>query len=77
MFEYRVIRQVDELPPDWKEAVAGTVEWFADEATMPTRDFIDRLCSTFATNWELDAYDSPAAAAIMKLARQLRRETGP
>ena len=74
MSDYLVVREIADLPKGWQEAVAGAVDWFADEATMPTRDLIDRLCSTFTDKWELDAYDSPAAVEIVKTARALRRD---
>lgn len=56
-----------------------TVDWFDDEPSMPTTDFIDRMCQgggylADGTPYDIEELDSPAVRKIMRHARQVRRD---
>lgn len=77
---WRVLREAEDVTPEIEEFVRQTVDWFDDEPTMGTQEFIDRLCKTYGgsgesvDDFDLDNYDSPAARRIMRIARAERRE---
>jgi hypothetical protein len=50
-----------------------TLDWFEDDRGVPTEEFIDRLCTTYADAWDIDNYDSPAARRILSRARKIKR----
>lgn len=52
----------------------GALEWFADKRGVPTEGFIDRLCGSSATPYDLGAYDNEAARRLLSRARKIKRE---
>jgi len=70
--ELNILVSADDVTDSILESVTDCVDWF-DEGPMPAEEFIDRLCSTYATDWDLHHYDSEAAKKIMKHARKERR----
>lgn len=77
---WRVLREAEDVTPDVEALVRECVDWFEDEPTMGTQEFIDRLCKTYGgagyspDDFDLDNYDSPAARRIMRIARAERKE---
>lgn len=82
MSEYRLLQtaeEVDEFISD--EELNSALDWFDDERSMPTDDFLDRLFPRYSTlvdnegkTLDLDQLDNPAAKRIMSRARKLRKE---
>lgn len=77
---WRVLVTEEDVTPEIEAFVEETVDWFDDERTMPTEEFIDRLCKTYGgdgrgeADFDLDQYDNPAARKIMRIARRIRKE---
>lgn len=70
----KILEAADDVTPEIEQHVRDTVDWFEDEPTMPTDEFIDRLCNTYGgEGWDLESYDNPAARKIMRIARQEKR----
>lgn len=57
------------------KCVENCVDWFDDEPTMGTQEFIDRLCKTYGgDDFDMGNYDNEAARYIMREARRIRKE---
>ena len=69
----KIVTTRKDVTPELLALAAETVEWFEDQPTMPTEDFLDRLFK-HPTRWDLEDYDNDAARAIMQHARRVRRE---
>jgi len=78
---WKILQEADDVTPQIEADLESCVDWFVDEPTMGTQEFIDRLCQTYGgSGWregdyDLDRYDSPAARKIMRLARKIRKES--
>lgn len=70
----KILKTEADVGPDVLASVDEAVDWFADERAMPTEEFIDRLCKSYGTDWDIEDYDTPAVRKIMRRARQVRRE---
>ena len=71
--------EVDEFITD--EHLNSAIDWFDDQRSMPTDDFLDRLFPRYGSltdgdgrELDLDQLDNPAARRIMSRARKLRKE---
>ena len=69
--ELTTSEQADEYVSD--DLLSEVLDWFEDERGVPAREFIDRLCETYADGWDLDSYYNPAANRILTRARILKR----
>jgi hypothetical protein len=79
-----ILEMADQITPEIEEDIANCVEWFDGSPTMGTQEFLDKLCDVYGAHrnfetdeWEgydLESYDNPAARAIMRKARQIRKE---
>ena len=65
-----------DVTPEVLAEVEGFVEWFEDEPTMSSEDFIDRMFK-YPSRWDIEDYDNPAARKIMRHARKIRKENRP
>lgn len=70
----RILETEADVTDDILASVDECVDWFDDERTMPTEEFIDRLCDSYGAGWDIESYDNPAVRKIMRRARQIRRE---
>jgi hypothetical protein len=71
--------EVDALISD--EDLNSAIDWFDDQRTMPTDEFLDRLVPRYGgltdeqgNELDLDQMDNDAARRIMSRARRLRKE---
>ncbi len=77
---WRNLHEVEDLPADIDTCIEETLGWFTERKTVPPEAFIDQLCKTYGgsgegpDDWDMDAYDSPAAREILRRARKLKRE---
>jgi hypothetical protein len=53
-----------------EECVEG---WFMDRPLI-TEDFIDRLCTSYGNDWDIENLGSPAARKVMRHARTHKKE---
>jgi len=73
--EILILREAEDVTKAILESVRECVEWFDDEPTMVTEDFIDRLCDSYGgDDFDIENYDNPAVRKIMREARAIRRE---
>jgi hypothetical protein len=70
----KILESEADVTDDILTSVDECVDWFDDEPSMPTEEFIDRLCTTYAVGWDIESYDNPAVRKIMRRARQVRKE---
>lgn len=76
MGTWEILVTEDDVTPEIEKHIESAVEWFNDERSMPTEDFIDRLCKTYGgSEYDLESYDNDAARKIMRIARRIRRES--
>ena len=70
----RILVTTADVTADVLALADEAVEWFEDEDTMPTEDFLDRMFK-HPHGTDLEDYDNPAARAIMRHARKQWRDT--
>ena len=76
MNELVILREAADVTPHILQCVEETVEWFADEPSLSTEEFIDKLCDIYAgDNWDIEDYACPAVHKIMREARRIRRDS--
>jgi len=68
-----ILETADDVTPDVLARAEETVDWFDNEPTMPTEDFLDRMFRR-DREYDLEEYDNPAARTIMRHARKIRRD---
>ena len=71
----RVIVTKADVTPDILDSVEDCVGWFDDERTMGTEAFVDRLCNSYGSDFDIESYDNEAVRYIMRVARSIRAET--
>jgi hypothetical protein len=69
-----VLAAAEDVTPEIIALIPDCVDWFDDEATMPTEAFIDRFANSYACSWDIESYDNEAVRLIMRLARKERKE---
>jgi hypothetical protein len=69
---YRALVTAEDVTEGVLACVRDCVDWFDDSPTMPTEEFIDRLCVSYGSDFDLESYDNEAARKIMRAARQER-----
>ena len=69
----RILVTAEDVTPDVRAVIPEAVDWFDDERSMPTEAFIDRLCDSYGSGWDIESYDNEAVRLIMRLAREERR----
>jgi hypothetical protein len=75
MTSYRVLSAAHEVDDHVLVLVTNCVEdRFPPDEAMPTDEFIDRLCESYAEGWDIEQLDTPAVRKIMRHARAIRRE---
>jgi hypothetical protein len=71
----RLLRTAADVTPHLLTLVTDCVEgWFPPPRPMPTEEFVDRLCGSYANGWDIEELDSPAVRKIMRHAHHVRRE---
>ena len=76
MNELIILCEAADVTPHILQCVEETVEWFDDEPSLSTEEFIDKLCDIYAgDNWDIEDYACPAVHKIMREARRIRRES--
>ena len=74
--ELVILREAADVTPYILQCVEETVEWFADEPSLSTEEFIDKLCGIYGRgDWDIEDYACPAVHKIMREARRIRRES--
>lgn len=69
----KILRTEQDVTEEVLALAEETVDWFDDEPTMPTEDFIDRMFRN-PTDCDIEDYNNGAAKKIMRHARKVRRE---
>lgn len=69
----KIIKTEQDVTDEILEMAEETVDWFDDEPTMPTEEFIDRMFR-HTTSVDIEDYDNEAARKIMRHARKIRRD---
>jgi hypothetical protein len=69
----RLLITAADITPEIERSIEDCLDWFEGEP-LRTEEFIDRLCDSYGTDFDIESYDNGAARKIMRLARKLRAE---
>lgn len=72
--ESKILETAGDVSPEILTSVEDCVDWFEEQRGLPTDEFIDRLCTTYADGWDIESYDNEAVRKIMRHARKIKRE---